>query len=218
MFLFFFSFFKSTATRPSAACNGAEATTARCNHRHHHNNNKACPTTMTNSRGHTCWRAALLFLFSPFPLFFFFSRAQLPGCCSLHRLVTRVFVEAIWTSTGCSGSFVPGGLWAVADAGLLPSYPHSCGNISTSHRTPRGTSHLQNGWRSTWHGTAGESLEPLMLSEMFLILLMWFSREAAYARTPRTPPHDHHSSPLVQFCSCAAVVPFFFSSLRGRRR
>ena len=188
-------------------------------------NNKACPTTMTNSRGHTCWRAALLFLFSPFPLFFFFffSRAQLPGCCSLHRLVTRVFVEAIWTSTGCSGSFVPGGLWAVADAGLLPSYPHPCENISTSHRTPRGTSHLQNGWsffssslssraRGTAleHGTAGESLEPLMLSEMFLILLMWFSRDAAYARTPRTPPHDHHSFPLVQFCSCTAVVPFFF--------
>ena len=78
-------------------------------------NNKACPTTMTNSRGHTCWRAALLFLCSPFPLFFFFSRAQLPGCCSLHRLVTRVFVEAIWTSTGCSGSFVPGGLYPTWD-------------------------------------------------------------------------------------------------------
>ena len=49
-----------------------------------------------------------------------------------------------------------------------------------------------------------------MLSEMFLILLMWFLREAAYARTPRTPPHDHHSFPLVQFCSCTAVVPVFF--------
>ena len=58
-----------------------------------------------------------------------------------------------------------------------------------------------------------------MLSEMFLILLMWFSREAAYARTPRTPPHDHHSFPLVQLrlallfpmlCSCTTVVPVFF--------